>query len=90
MKKKVYWRKYCNTVGRETHVNEVWGMIKRMNGIRREHGYPILVDNGTTAITGKGKTEMLAQTFVRVHGSNNLSEEGRKGREPTLEENRCL
>ncbi len=46
--KKEFWRKFCNTVGRETEIGQVWGMIKRMNGIKREFGYPILRDGDTT------------------------------------------
>ncbi len=48
--KKEFWRKFCNTVGRETEIGQVWGMIKRMNGIKREFGYPILRDGDITAV----------------------------------------
>lgn len=45
--KKVYWVKCCNSVGRETEIAQVWRMIKRMNGVKRECGYPVLIDNNT-------------------------------------------
>lgn len=28
------WRKYCNKIWRETALAEVWGMIRKMNGIK--------------------------------------------------------
>lgn len=37
--KREYWRKFCSTIGRETKIDKVWYMIKRMNGIKREYGY---------------------------------------------------
>uniref|UniRef100_A0A8C2HUK7 Uncharacterized protein n=1 Tax=Cyprinus carpio TaxID=7962 RepID=A0A8C2HUK7_CYPCA len=84
--KKDFWRKFCNTVGRETEIGKVWGMIKRMNGIKREFGYPILREGETTAIRDEEKAEMLVKNFVKIHNSNNISEEGKRGRESTLEE----
>lgn len=33
--KRKYWRMFCNTVGRETGIDKVWGMVRKMNGIRR-------------------------------------------------------
>lgn len=85
--KKVFWRKFCNSIGRETDISKIWGMIKRMNGIKRDYGYPVLVDNGNTAVSDEAKADMLANTFVKVHSSNNISEEGKRGREATITEN---
>lgn len=49
--KKVYWRKFCNSVGRQTEISKVWGKIKRINEIRSEYGYPIMIENETAAVT---------------------------------------
>lgn len=39
------------------------------------------------AITNKEKVELMVKSFVKVHSLNNLSEEGKRGREKTKEEN---
>ncbi len=72
-------------MGRETEIGQVWGMI-RMNGIKREFGYPILRDGDTTAVKDEEKAEMLAKSFVKIHKSDNISEEGKRGRERALEQ----
>ena len=40
------------------------------------------------AVTNKEKADLMVKTFVAVHSSNNLTEEGRHGREKTRGENR--
>lgn len=42
--KKEYWRKFCDSIGRSSPVETVWGMIKKMKGNGKEYGYPVLVD----------------------------------------------
>lgn len=88
--KKDYWRKFCNSVGRETGIDKIWGMIKRMNGIKREYGYPVLNDGETTAVRDEQKAEMLVKAFVNIHSSDNISEEGKRGKEATEVENEEL
>lgn len=39
------------------------------------------VEGDVTAETGREKAELMANTFVKVHRSNNLSEEGKRGRD---------
>jgi hypothetical protein len=73
--KREYWRNYCNSLGRETDIGKVWKMIKRMNGIKRDYSYPVLVSDRTTAVINEEKATMLSQTFVQIHSSNNISEE---------------
>lgn len=36
-----------------------------------------MVEDGVTAMTDKEKAELIADSFVKVHSSNNLSEEGK-------------
>lgn len=85
--KRTYWRNYCSSIGNTTQIGEVWTMIKKMGGERREWSYPVLSSGNEIAVTNKEKAEMLANTFVNVHSSNNLSEEGKRGREKTKSEN---
>ncbi|KAK6328902.1 hypothetical protein J4Q44_G00008800 [Coregonus suidteri] len=77
--------RFCDTIGRETPVGEVWGVIKRMSGVRREWDYPVLTSGEDVAVTDEEKAEMMAKAFVQVHSSANLSE-GQRGRENTREE----
>ncbi|KAJ8007976.1 hypothetical protein DPEC_G00099930 [Dallia pectoralis] len=85
-----WWSEECSvavrSLGRVTPVGEVWGMIKRISGVRREWDYPVLVSGEVQAVTDGEKAEMLAQAFVRVHSSENLSMEGRRGRQETTEQ----
>lgn len=89
--KRDLWRAFCNSVGRETRIQNIWSMIRRMNGMKRECDYPILRDGDIIAVTDGGeKANVLAKTFVKVHSSGNVSEEGRRGRDLTVAENRGL
>ena len=83
--KRSRWRRFCDTIGRATPVGEVWGMIKRMSGVRREWDYPVLTSGKDVAVTDE-KAEIMAKAFVQVHSLANLSEEGQRKRERTREE----
>lgn len=65
-------------------------MIKRMSGDRREWNYPILYNGIDSAVTNKEKAELMMKMFVKVHSSNNLSEEARRSREKTKSENMAI
>ncbi len=86
--KRKFWRTYCDSIGNTTPIEEIWGMIKKMGGDRREWSYPVMIEGNETAVTNIEKVEMLAKAFVKINSSNNLSEEGKRGRERTKEENR--
>ena len=43
-------RQYCSEIGREVQLSDVWGMIRKMSGIRRNTTIPILTSNSRTAI----------------------------------------
>ncbi len=51
----ISWREYCNTFGRTTPEGEVWEMIRKMRGIRRDWQYPVL------------KSEKLWQYQMKIH-----------------------
>lgn len=82
------WRSFCNSVGRETDIGKVWSVIRRMNGITSKYGYPVLSEGEVTAVKEEEKADMMAKTFVKIHSSSNISEEGQRGSEITLAENR--
>lgn len=46
-----WWTEECHQAVR----GQVWGMIKRMGGDRRDWEYPVMVDEGKTTVTGKEK-----------------------------------
>lgn len=51
--KKRSWREFCNKISRTTPIRNVWGMIRKMRGIRREQQYPILQNEEEVAISHK-------------------------------------
>jgi len=84
--KRTYWRDYCSSIGSTININDVWGMIKKMEGNkgnRREWNYPILSDGEQLAISSLEKAEMMVNTLSKVHSSSNLSQEERRAREET-------
>ena len=82
--KRASCRNFCNKIGRTTPVGEVWGMIKRMEGHTREWEYPVMTSEEVTAVSNKDKAEIRAKSFTKIHSSDNLSEEGRRRRETTM------
>ncbi len=82
--KRASWRKFCNEIGRSTPVGEVWGMIKRMGGVRREWEIPVIITEEGTAISNKDKAEIMAKAFVKIHSSDNLSEVCKMRKERTM------
>uniref|UniRef100_A0A3B3Q2D7 Reverse transcriptase domain-containing protein n=1 Tax=Paramormyrops kingsleyae TaxID=1676925 RepID=A0A3B3Q2D7_9TELE len=85
--KRICWRTYCSSIGDTTQIGDVWTMIKKMGGERRDWSYPVLSNGNEVAVTNEEKGEMLVNAFAKVHSTNNLSEEGKRGREKTSTEN---
>ena len=81
--KRESWRQFCNGIGRTAPVGEVWGMIRKMGGDRREWEYPVITAEGETAANDKDKAEMIARAFARVHSADNLTMEGKRRRDMT-------
>ncbi len=67
--KRNYWIEFCNRIGEEIEINEVWNMIRKMGGVQRNNNIPVLVNNGKIAIKDSDKVEMLVETFVKVHSN---------------------
>ena len=82
--KREYWRKFCDSLGRTTPIEKVWGMIRKMKGNGREYGYPVLTIGGDSITSSKEKAEIIGKTLAKVHSSENLSYEEKKGREETI------
>lgn len=59
------WKKICDRIGRTTPVGEVWRMIKRMGGNRREWEYPVIVTEEETAVSNGEKVESMAKHLQR-------------------------
>ncbi|KAL2088359.1 hypothetical protein ACEWY4_015258 [Coilia grayii] len=83
-RKRTYWREYCSSIGSSLDINEVWGMIKKMEGNRRGWDYPILSSGGLLAVSDKEKAEIMVGTLNKVHSTDNLSQEERRSREETM------
>lgn len=84
--KRASWRTFCSKIGRTTPVGEVWGMVKRMGGARREWDYPVLISESGTAISDIEK-EAMAQSFALVHSSENLSAAAKRRKVQTSAQN---
>lgn len=85
--KKEYWRAYCEEIGKNnTPIGEVWSMIKKMSGIRREYEYPVLRSGEEIAISDEEKAEMFRKEFSKINSSNNLMKECKEMREKLLKE----
>ena len=81
---RVSLRQFCGKIGRTTPVGEVWGMIRKMGGDRREWEYPVITLEEQTAICDKDKADLMAKSFAKVHSVDQLTVEGRRRREVTL------
>lgn len=90
LSKKNYWRGFCSTIGMDVKINEIWGMIRKMGGTRRDFSLPEIKDDQCEAITNKEKAEMFARSFVKVHSSKNLSNEELSWRLEMIEDNRDI
>lgn len=85
--KRVYWRQFCNTTGRETQLSDIWNIIRKMSGIRQNVEIPVLCSNNKNAISNAEKAELLVKPFVKIHSSGNLSSTAKQYRDQTLAQN---
>ena len=42
--KKEYWMMFCDSIGRTTPIQRVWGMVKKMRVNGKEFDYPVLIE----------------------------------------------
>lgn len=85
--KRNYWKGYCETIGRKTPINEVWGVIKKMSGVKSNWSYPVLNHEGALAISDEEKANMMANVLAKVHSNENLTEEDKMERNKTHTQN---
>lgn len=88
--KRKYWRDFCSNIGSEIKVSEVWGMIRKMGGNRRDFALPVIRGNDIEAVTNAEKAEVLDRAFVKVHSKQNLSSEELRWKAKVIEENRGI
>ena len=74
-------------IGREVQLSDVWGMMRKMSGIKRNTTILILMSNSRTAFSGIEKAMLLAETLIKVHSSGNLSAEAKRQRNTMLAQN---
>lgn len=55
-----------------------------MKGIDRSLDYPMIIDGEDVVVSSKEKAEVIAKTLAKVHSSDNLNLEEKKGREETM------
>jgi len=81
--KRESWQNYCSRIGRATPVGEIWGMIRSMRGMRKVWQYPVLKRGEETAASDGERAERMAKARTEIHSSDNLTVEGKRGRERT-------
>lgn len=54
-------------------------MIRKMKGNGREYGYPVMINGIDNITSSKEKAELIGKTLAKVHSSENLSNEEKKG-----------
>lgn len=40
-----YWRKYCESLGKNTPLDRVWCAIKKMSGNSKDYYFPAMIHN---------------------------------------------
>ena len=80
--KRKSWQAFCEKIGRSTPVGEVWGMVKKMGGDRREWFYPVLKENDIIAVADKDKAETMVEGVCESSQLRQLVR-GRKERKGT-------
>jgi len=81
--KKDYWIKYCNTIGRQTSVNDVWRVVKKMSGVQQSWSYPVLKNGEKMAVNDEDKASLMVKSIANVHSSLNLTDDERHNRAVT-------
>ncbi len=61
-------------------MGDTWSMIRSMRGVRREWQYPELKMGEEAAVSNEETAEIIVKALTQIHSSDNLTEEGKKGR----------
>lgn len=62
--KRKYWRDFCSNIGTGI-IKDIWGMIRKMGGMRRDFSLPVLRDNGTEAVTSIEKSRDASKILCK-------------------------
>lgn len=86
--KHIYLRQFCNTIGRETQLSDIWRTIRKMSVIRKNVEIPVLCSNNKNAISNAGEKKLFGKSIVKIHSSGNLSSTAKQYRDQTLAQSR--
>ena len=56
--KKEAWGQFCSTIGRETTLDKMWMMVKKMTGKYKLSQIPVLVDGRNHAVSNADKSNV--------------------------------
>ena len=82
------WRAFCEQIGPETPVGQLWSAVHKMSGKYKSRSIPVLLKGGIEAVSNKEKADMLVDSFQEVHRSECVGEERLRRREEVLEANK--
>lgn len=85
--KRESWRQFCSTIGRETTLDKMWMMVKKMLGRYKPQSIPVLIDKNFKAISEKEKANMLGKYFADIHKGDHLDDCFKKRKEDILKAN---
>ncbi|MGL5733123.1 MAG: RNA-directed DNA polymerase, partial [Metamycoplasmataceae bacterium] len=85
--KRNYWRQFCDEIGVNIDISDMWNMIRKTGGKHMYKSIPVLTKEGRNIMTNEEKAEELVEAFVKVHSNNNISESMKVWREQILKEN---
>ncbi|XP_041926491.1 uncharacterized protein LOC121690144 [Alosa sapidissima] len=86
--KRESWRQFCSSIGKETSLNQVWMMIRKMVGKYKPPHIPVLMKDGINAISDIDKANMLNKAFADIHKGSHLEERFKKRKEEVLKANK--
>lgn len=64
--KKESWRQFGSTIGKETTLNKMWMMVKKMIGKYKPPHVPVLKEGQNEAISDMEKANLLGYKFAEI------------------------
>ena len=81
------WRAFCEQIGPETPLGQLWSAVHKMSGVYKKRSMPVLQKGEVEAVSNKEKADMLVESFQEVHRSECVGEERSRRRAETLAAN---
>jgi ribonuclease HI len=72
------WEDYCGTLTSQTKLGTVWGMAKKMKGVKSQKNIPTLEINGVEAFSNVDKANVLAENYAKISSTENYSKKFRR------------